>query len=64
MKLSTGSKRADMVYVFFFWTTLMLACGKLSDGTYGLLVGALIGGYLTNRVLQKEKQNAETENKA
>lgn len=49
MKLTFGSKRADMVREVFYWLTFMLAVGKLSDTTYGMLVAGIVGGYLANR---------------
>lgn len=49
MKLTFGSKRADIAREFFYWITLLRAFDKLDNATYGLLVGAIIGGYFAVR---------------
>ena len=49
------SKREKMVYVFFFWVTLVRIVDKLDNTTYGLIVMALITTYLANRAITDTK---------
>ena len=49
MKLTFGSKRADMVREFFYWVTFMRACDKLDNVYYAGIITALISAYFINR---------------
>jgi hypothetical protein len=59
MKLTSGSKRADVIREIFYWVTFLRAADKLDNSTYGLIIGGLISAYFINRAYTDTKNKTK-----
>ena len=63
MKISYGSKRANMVREVLYLTVLLRALEKLDNYSFVAVILGVVGGYLTNRILTDKKEDKDVSDK-
>ena len=51
----SASKRLELTYVVFFYTTLCMVAGKMSDTQFVVLNSLVLGYYFGNRAIVDSK---------